>query len=722
MSDIELFQYLDENAVESIVSPQIYGECRLLLQEHMLNISKMDQNSVNHIFSNAYKILPYLVRPDLNYGKKHKVLCLGKVQSGKTAFFISTISLAFDNGYNLVYVIGGTKTKLKDQNFDRITYEFENNEKVKVININKKLHDDPRKLIDAGYKVVLVALKNVGSSSANLGVVEYYSRILSDIPSIIIDDEGDECSPGAPKLKMKNKNAGRTHDIISEILHNIEVCTFLSVTATPQANFLLSTIDELSPDYVVLVEPGEGYTGGNSFHDTYSNSHVFEIGDSDCFTHSIPETFKKALYFFIFSILTMNVRGNTKELSMLVHPSSLTKVQTMVVEKITDFLILIKNILSNKKNISYDEIYKSIYESGENAVLDFESFESFKTETEKIMINILQQINVYEFNVSSSGKQSIEEESRNNVKYKIYVGGNMLGRGLTIKNLNVTYIYRDSKITQIDTLYQRARWFGYKKAYFDLCRVYMTRELKEKFIDTVENENDMWHSINAFLLTKINVKQFPRLFTLNNEKLRLTRSSVSKTIVVDRVNPGYAYDRSISLTEVQKKENKNLYSLLFEKYKDIGEERQFGKSEHQNHFIIDIKYSEFFDEFLSKYKFPRGSKFGIRSFERLLEQVNNGVIENKIKIVLMRYKTGEYRTSINGNNAIKELPQSYDDITEYPGDKCLTDLEHELHIQLHPVYTNKEKPDDIIPLIALNNPITSFNIRYVTGDNYYEAI
>lgn len=721
MSEVELFQYLDDNNSNFIVSPKIDGYYLMTLKQHMLDDASSDEDTINHIFSNAYKVLPYLLNPESLEKRSDKVLCLGKVQSGKTAFFISAIALAFDNGYNLAYVIGGTKTKLKDQNYERLVSEFSNNDKVKVVDIANKNHEEPELFLNKGYKVIIVALKNA-SENTNLGIVNNYSKLLSNEPSLVIDDEGDECSPGAPKLRPKNSRAGITHDYMTGIINNINVCTFLSVTATPQANFLLSTIDELSPDYCLLVEPGDGYTGGNSFHDTYNNKHVVEISDEDSFSYSTPESFKNSLYFFIFSLLVQNYRGNNKQFSMLVHPSSFTKVQSMVAEKIKDFLKYICNILLDDTKLEYDELYEKLFLSGNDTVNDFSNYIDFKEKTKKHMKDVLSQINVYEYNVSESGRQSIKSETEQPYKYNIYVGGNMLGRGLTIKNLNVTYMYRDSKVTQIDTLYQRARWFGYKKKYFDLCRVYMTRDLKQKFIDTVENENDMWISIEAFLLTKTDIKKFPRIFTLNNDKLRLTRSSVAKTIVVERVNPGYEYDKSISFTAVQKENNKLLYQNLYEKYKNIGTEKQYGMSENQRHFVINIKYSVFYDEFLSKYVFPRGSKFGPKSFLRILEQINAGQYEDKISIVLMRYKTGEYRSPISGGSAIKELPQSYDNGTNYPGDKSLPDLEKVLHVQIHPVYINKNEIRNIIPLLALNNPITAFNVRYVTGDNNYDEI
>ncbi|MCR4874510.1 MAG: Z1 domain-containing protein [Clostridia bacterium] len=721
MGDTELIQRYSEPIEGTILAPKIDGENKNLLEAHMLESPNATKTSVDNIFNNAYKVLQYLIDPNLDIIKLNKVLCLGKVQSGKTAFFIGAIALAFDNGYNLAFVIGGTKNRLKEQNLERLTFEFSNNPNVKVLDIADLKDNDPKALIDQGKKVIIVALKNVNSDDANLGIVENYSMYLAEYPAIVVDDEGDECSPGAPKLKIRNPRAGKTHDVIVNIFSNLKICTYLSVTATPQANLLLSTLDQLTPDFAVLVEPGDGYTGGNSFHDVLDNPHTVGIEDSDTFVTSIPESFYEAAYFYMFSILTLRSRKDFRPFSMLVHPSSYTKVQRNVLEKVEDIFYLIKDALRDENNVEYDSILGSIYSVGKDYVSDYNDFDDFKNKIAPEISDVISEIAVYEFNTSETGKKSMIEESQDKNKYKVFVGGNILGRGLTIKNLIVTYMYRDSKISQIDTLYQRARWFGYKKDYFEFCRVYMTKDLKNKFVDIVENENDMWNAFDAFLRTRINIKYFPRLFTLNNEKLRLTRQTISKTIIVDRINPGYKYDKSINLTTQDKNNNVSLYYDFFEKYKNLGEEVQFSTSSAQKGYVIKLKYSEFYEHFLKKYVFPRGSVFGPLSFEKLLNEIKNGKFEDVIRVIYMRYIDHEYRKPIVNNTAISELPQGRDDKTNYPGDKSLVPYQDMLHIQIHPVYIGKDK-DDIIPVLALNNPITAFSVNYVTGDNYYEGV
>ena len=89
MSNIEFVQYVDESNINSIPSPKIDGYYKIQLENHMLENSSKE--NVAHIFSNAFKTLQYLINPFDEGPKRNKVLCLGKVQSGKTAFFICSI-------------------------------------------------------------------------------------------------------------------------------------------------------------------------------------------------------------------------------------------------------------------------------------------------------------------------------------------------------------------------------------------------------------------------------------------------------------------------------------------------------------------------------------------------------------------------------------------------------------------------------------------------------
>jgi hypothetical protein len=61
------------------------------------------------------------------------------------------------------------------------------------------------------------------------------------------------------------------------------------------------------------------------------------------------------------------------------------------------------------------------------------------------------------------------------------VGGNILGRGITIEDLLVTYYIREARTSQMDTVWQHARMYGYRRAYFDYMRIYLPQRLAENF-------------------------------------------------------------------------------------------------------------------------------------------------------------------------------------------------------------------------------------------------
>ncbi len=696
--------------------PVVDGEHRKILYDSLK--ADKGEDAAKGMFTNSIRSMAYFADPA---EKEHcNILCVGKVQSGKTSFFITATALAFDNGYRVAYLIGGTKNKLRNQNEDRAFEEFICDDKVDVFSANTVSEDDIKESLDSGHCVIVVVLKNAAKKT-NLGKMLQLQSRFSEVPSLIIDDEADEVTPGAPKAK-KGSKGGITHDKIAEIFSVLKCCTYLSVTATPQANMLLSRYDELSPDFVVLVQPGKGYCGGNSFHDIMDNPHVISIKDSDDFENgSIPESFVNAFHDFIFSCCLKN---DGEPYSMLVHPSRLTEVQNQVANAIQFYFQQTCRNLISPGSFAYQASIDAISESAKR----YEERSGIKVDLDRVkerITDVIENIELFVYNVSYWGRESMQKEKNAESLYRVFVGGDMLGRGLTIKNLITTYIYRDAKITAIDTLYQRARWFGYKEKYFDVCEVYMTKVLKEKFIATVESENDMWNSISNFLLSKSDFKKFPRVLMLNYQnteesKLILTRETVSKTIEFRRSSPGFTYDKSVHFrNSMERKDNRLAYERFLEKWKAIGIEDKLGTGSREPSLILDMKYTDFYADFIDMYSFPLATKLGKRLFEDISENINSGNTDNHIKVVIMRYKTKEKRQLDISGYEVEELLQgrSQDGIS-YIGDKNL--FPDEFHVQIHLVY--HDDASDYTPLLAIRNPLTIKQVRYVTGEEYYDEV
>src|SRR5439155_22292926 len=65
--------------------------------------------------------------------------------------------------------------------------------------------------------------------------------------------------------------------------------------------------------------------------------------------------------------------------------------------------------------------------------------------------------------------------------YNLFVGGNKLGRGVTIKNLLVSYYGRHPRTPQADTVLQHARMYGYRRKDIGLLRLFLPSELHTVF-------------------------------------------------------------------------------------------------------------------------------------------------------------------------------------------------------------------------------------------------
>ena len=65
--------------------------------------------------------------------------------------------------------------------------------------------------------------------------------------------------------------------------------------------------------------------------------------------------------------------------------------------------------------------------------------------------------------------------------WKIIVGGTKLSRGYTVEGLTVSYYRRAA--TAADTLMQMGRWFGFRRGYMDLMRLFIGRAEGAKSLD-----------------------------------------------------------------------------------------------------------------------------------------------------------------------------------------------------------------------------------------------
>jgi len=78
----------------------------------------------------------------------------------------------------------------------------------------------------------------------------------------------------------------------------------------------------------------------------------------------------------------------------------------------------------------------------------------------------------------------------------IAIGGDRLSHAVTLEGLLVSFYVRRS--VTYDTLMQMGRWFGFRRGYEDLTRIYTTPELAGWFSDLAMVENELREDIRVY--------------------------------------------------------------------------------------------------------------------------------------------------------------------------------------------------------------------------------
>lgn len=692
-------------------------------KQMMKDDEAMTNEVVSGIFSNATEILNYCPNPNMTGEFKTTGIVIGKVQSGKTSNFIALLALAFDNGYNIAVVIGGNTKELLTQNVTRIENAFNVNKDKLVVLHSKDNHnlitsDRIRRWISNGTKVIIVSLKSpqVKTKKHMSKVSELFDDpVMSNENTIIIDDEGDQATLNS-KAYSKDGELARTYQVAKEIKDKIKRHCFISITATPQANILIQTSDILSPDFGTLIYPGEGYCGLSTFHGEDEDMYVKEIPEEEDSLldkeGDIPKTFIQALASFYVSNAIRKARGDDKVHSMLIHPSQKKIDHKLVQEKSNKFLENWRAIASlGVKDLAYTNDLKPILEEAyNNYKKDGVLLRNFEDYEREILNCISKSSDVLVFNSDSINARS----DAGHFNTRIYLGGNILDRGITIKGLAITYIIRRAKgYSTLDNTEQRARWFGYKNVsgfsdYIDICRVWATDSIKKDFISINESDEDMWSSIERNISNGKSFKELPRYFVLQHDashRLRLTRPNVAKT---EDVSWTEWKRQKYYITGEKALQNFKLLEDL--RLKTKGYMKDYGGF-NKHFFVEDYPMEDFINSVLSSYNFNERDTLDKTLLQKIYDIVKNENMDSSIDLLWLRINDKETR-KLNPDGTIQQLFRGRDikknaqGNYDYYGDSSTCDdRPHKIQIQIHYVKAKNISPNDYYsPAICIYMP------------------
>ncbi len=390
------------------------------------------------------------------------------------------------------------------------------------------------------HRYFTVCLKNKARLKELILWLQEDKNTQSQMRVLVIDDEADQAGINTADVDSQDRKAinalirnlvnGKKYDGSNSDGHFMAM-NYIGYTATPYANVLNeSGQDSLYPrDFISTLSVSNEYFGPQQIFgcdDTgYEGLDIVRIIDDndlqlvqDLHKDSgagLPESLKDAVRWFFCGIACMRYWKYNKPISMLVHTSQNTMHHDNVAEALKTWIenTSLDDYLKQCKGIWERETSKFTlqnfldqypdYGVDEKDLRDYPQFDCLIPQLKVLLegtrisnIKIAEQKKPRYHNgihlcIDNCKNNGIENDQMIRLVYPkkevmpstapafIVVGGATLSRGLTLEGLISTYFFRSVK--QSDTLMQMGRWFGYRKNYELIPRLWLTKNTNSQF-------------------------------------------------------------------------------------------------------------------------------------------------------------------------------------------------------------------------------------------------
>ncbi|MCM3609955.1 Z1 domain-containing protein [Planococcus sp. MERTA32b] len=373
---------------------------------------------------------------------------------------------------------------------------------------------------------------------------------------LVIEDEADQA--GINTMDIESEERARINNLIVELVNGkpgSEIkprsMNYISYTATPYANVLNETSKEsLYPkDFIGILKTPKEYFGPKEIFGLYETDDyvgldiIREVREVELdqvkevhkdLSDEVPLAMKNSIMWFYCAAAVQRFYEYKKPVSMLIHTSQVQSHHQKVADAIDKWLnsLSLDDFIKKCEQLYYtetrkftmDDFFSSYPDYGVNKenIKNYPQFESIirflkelKEKRSHIQLDQKGDLNYHKgihLCIDNCANNGINDENQyvrlaypkngvSNVESYapafIVIGGSTLSRGLTIEGLVSTFFLRSTK--QGDTLMQMGRWFGYRKGYELLPRIWMTEDTQNKFRFLASLENEMREDFHPFV-------------------------------------------------------------------------------------------------------------------------------------------------------------------------------------------------------------------------------
>lgn len=454
-------------------------------------------------------------------------MLLGKIQSGKTKTFIGIIALAFDRGYDICIVFTKGTKLLAEQTYRRLDQEFRefiDNDEVKVYDImNLPAQLTPYIL---RQKIILVVKKETNNLDHLVDFFNTYPDLVSK-KTLIIDDEADFASVGF--RRDATSQDGISPNVLAQKINNIRAgfddhYNFLQVTATPYSLYLQPggefelnsyIFEPVRPAFTTLVPIHDQYIGGQQYFEesqdpdsVFSHLHIL-VPDmelavlwkrdlrylNNVLTTPNLQIFRQAIINYLVGgsirIIQNNAEGRNYKSSFIIHTSITRDRHQWQIDLVNALIEQLTNLVNNNDA----QIVKIVRKSYESFIEPIRKNNDTEPVFDSVFIKVKEAlqngyVGVIKINSENQIRALLDRKGqlRLDSPFNIFVGGQILDRGITVENLIGFFYGRNPNTFQQDTVLQHSRMYG-------------ARSMKDMVVTRLYTSNRIYrtlHTIHTF--------------------------------------------------------------------------------------------------------------------------------------------------------------------------------------------------------------------------------
>lgn len=500
------------------------------MKDYSTDLQECIENTVDHLTSS---------RTNFN----NPGMLLGKIQSGKTKTFIGIIALVFDRGYDICVIFTKGTKALAEQTLKRLDsefFQFIENDEVKVYDI---MSLPPLTPYIKQQKLIYIVKKETNNLDhlVNLFV---NNPDLSQKRVLFVDDEADFASVGFKRDRTAQD--GISMNVLAQKINSIRQgfennYSFLQVTATPYSLYLQpdgaielnsDVFEPIKPAFTSLVPIHDAYIGGQQYFEEsqepespYSKLYI-RVPDNEIdvlnrrdqrYLNNITTTpnlsvFRTSILNFLVGgairIIQNEVNRKRYKCSFIIHTSTTRDRHQWQVELVEALLNRLTELATEECQELKDLIEISYNDLAESIELNNDTPPTLEQVEQKVLEALRDgYVGVTKINSENQITALLDRSGqlRLDNPFNVFVGGQILDRGITIDNLIGFFYGRNPNTFQQDTVLQHSRMYGSRSSkdmavtrFYTSNRIYnallsmheFDTALREAFEDGIHNGDD----------------------------------------------------------------------------------------------------------------------------------------------------------------------------------------------------------------------------------------